>query len=180
MWRAAWVCWLFTLRVVRDIVLLTQLLWISLYHTHTHSPLWSPWSLGCLTRCELWGELAACGWGVGGKVQVLGASSLPSHPPALRHGKHFHHFQWALDRASRLQHEDPTAGLSGRWQHVMNWSTHLLKHCKPMTHRCYRAEMSRYQAAHGRGPAAAQIFNTSFVLKAFLAPGHPHRPRLSG
>lgn len=173
MWRAACACWLFTLQVVRDIILSTQLLWLSLYDTHKH-PLWSPWSLGGLTCCELWGELTACGWRVGGKVQVLGASSLPSHPPALRHGKHFHHLQWALDRAGLLQHKDPTAGLSGRQQHVMNLSTHLLKHCKPMTQRCYRAEMSRYQAARGRGLAAAQIFSASFVSKPFLALGHLH------
>lgn len=61
----------------------------------------------------------------------------------------FRHIQWALDRAGYLQHEDPTAGMSGRQQHVMNLSTQLLKHCKQMRHRHCRAELSGrlYQAA---------------------------------
>lgn len=42
--ESCFVCWFFTLPVVRDIILSTPLLWISFYHTHTplyglHGPL---------------------------------------------------------------------------------------------------------------------------------------------
>ena len=79
------------------------------------------------------------------------------------------------------------AGLSGRRQHVMNLSTHLLKHCKQMRHRRYGPEMSEVAVpgspgseGGGGGPAAARICSAAFVSKPFLAPGHPHRHRLSG